>query len=125
MFDELIGTIKAGFMWTIVILVVAGVIMCVHKHLEANKREQQEQERLRKRRDTVDRIKEASKRWSRDYKLLFLEEVTKVYNMYAKGCDGGYPLFIHPDIDGKEQSLYLNMQELHEVYCYITATLNR
>jgi hypothetical protein len=126
MFGELIDMIKLAFGLTIVIgivVIVAGVI----RGMNAKARIGDERWKMR---EDISKIKSASKRWSREQKIHFLGEVGEKYNRLAvckrNPMGNGYAskTFVLVNIDGDLQMISMDMQGLHEVYCFINETLD-
>ena len=129
MFGELFDTIKTVFLLMVIIvaiIIVVAVINGVKESREAEERNRQEQQR---RRDDINRKKIASKRWSKEYKNVFL---TKVWNEYRrllecqkKPIGQGYAskTTIMVNIDGELPLVSMDAQGLYEIYCYIAETV--
>lgn len=129
MLSELFSTIKTAFtlmIFIIAIVVAVGVIRGINEHREAEKRREREQQRKHK---DINRIKSASKRWTREHKIYFMQEIAKEYNRLAecqrKPVGQGYACktIIMANIDGDLQMISMDLQGLNEVYSYLKGML--
>ena len=126
-FSELFSTIKTAFTWAIIICVIIFAVCAIRafkQEKDAQERKRQEQQR---RRYDINKIKTASKKWSNEYKIEFLQTLVRQHKLGAFLYKDFGPEFsivdIKADIDGEIQEFHLNSAEAHEIYNYINEML--
>lgn len=136
MFSELFETIKVGFGIGItigIIAMIAGFIKGAKDHAKAEELRKIEQQRQReeqqKRRANINRIKAASRKWSREYKIRFPDYLEKRWysatdfyrEIYGENVDikASCSVVVEVDIDGTMQQFCLNCDEVWELSSYI------
>ena len=136
MFEELFDTLKVGFGIGItigIIAMIAGFIKGAKDHAKAEEYRKIEQQRQReeqqKRRVNINRIKAASRKWSREYKIQFRNYLVKSWyaetdfyrETFGKNVDikASCHVLVQVDIDGTIESFSLNCDEVWELDSYI------
>lgn len=136
MFAELFDTLKVGFGIGItigIIAMIAGFVKGAKDHAEAEEyrkiEEQKQHERRRERRAELNRIKAASQKWSREYKIQFRNYLVKSWYAETDWCRETFGkdvdikescyVLVQVDIDGIRESFSLNCDEVWELDSYI------
>lgn len=130
MLDSLFDSIKFFFTFTIIGIVVIIVIVAIIKGKEhyrymENKRKN-EQDMI----DGINKIKTASKRWSREIKLNYMNYLAEEYNKLEEkthkpfGEGWACETVIMANINGEMDYFSADLDALYDLYHYIDVTLD-
>lgn len=130
MFDSLFESIKVFFTIAIIGIIAIIVIVAIVKgkeHYEYQERKRKDEEDIR---DGVNKIKAASKRWSRELKLNFMNYLSEEYNKLEDannkpfGQGWACETVIMANINGDIDYFSVDLEALRELYHYIKGILN-
>lgn len=130
MFDSLFESIKVFFTIAIIGIIAIIVIVAIVKgkeHYEYQERKRKDEEDMR---DGVNKIKAASKRWSRELKLNFMNYLSEEYNKLEDannkpfGQGWACKTIIMANINGDIDYFSVDLEALRELYHYIKSIVN-
>lgn len=135
MLSELFSTIKTVFIFAIIFIVVVAAIVIGKGLEEQREREQRHEEerqkrraKQQKRRTDIDRIKAASQRWSREYKVQMSSYLWKSWHdtvdplieLYGDKFDSAdETVLVRINIDGAMELFELDWKALVELDSYL------
>lgn len=123
MFDGLVNSVKIGFTFVIIfviIIIIVAICRSAREYTEA-------QERAARKREEINRVKIAAKRWTKEGKYDFLQRIETEYQRLAahkNNPTGPRIADIFCPIDEKTFFVTLDMKEMRELYAYVEGILN-